>query len=144
MFEDWKSIWHWTNRLKRGCLAKEISLWIDLSAATVSTLVHPGRLEPSGGTLQLWSQVTYQSANIRLSSTTKKPNASHTSRDADNLSIALSLKTTRTRNCWRLSGFGFVIIVSSDWVLLPSSHLIPSGTWMEVVAPEKSRQLLIL
>lgn len=59
----------------------------------------------------------------------------HGARDNDELSLALSRKRElETVDAFQASNFA--VTLSSDGVLLPSSHLISSGTWMKIVVPE--------
>lgn len=89
-FEDWASLWHWANRLKRGS-----PRWgyFTMIGSFCCHLYQPQPKQPSGGTLWLWSWGPCQSANINLFNIRKMPNASRTRcRDTDELSLALSRK----------------------------------------------------
>lgn len=112
---------------------------MNLSTARVTNLVHPGRprvLRWHSVAVE-WStlpECQYQPLFRKKRKKCQMPLALISG--AGTLTNDHSQKTTRTLNCRCFSGFEFVISLSSDWVLLPSSHLISFGTWMEIVAPE--------
>lgn len=133
--EDWSYIWHWANRLTQGLLGKDASPWMVPSAATFPNLVHPGRPEPSGGAEHL--------ARVPISTSLQQQNAKCLSHKVQGhwWIITRTVTETRTRSCWCFSGFEFTVTLSSDGVLLPSSHLISSG-WK--LLHQKSSQPLSL
>lgn len=148
-FEDRASLWHWAKRLKQGLLDKDSSPPpppppVDLYADTITNLVHPETPHPHPRALRWHSAAVELSTFARVPISTslqkkkKMPNASHT-RGAGTL--------TNYHSHYHRNRLGLVYencrclfkalnspshSLSSDWVLLPSSHLFSSATRMEI------------